>query len=96
MAGIGHNQPHVGINSLTEADRKKVKKAVMELNDSMTRAASERELQKEIVGTLYDELGLDKKLLKRLARTYFKANYNETIEENNTFEEFYDQIVKAP
>ena len=94
MAGIGHNNPTVNISSLTDNERKKLKKAIMELNDSMTRAAAERDLQKEIIGTLYDELGVDKKLVRRMAKVYYKANFGEEIEENKTFEESYDLIIK--
>ena len=52
MAGIGHNKPFVSINSLSDQDKKKVKNAIMELNDSMTRASAERELQKETIANI--------------------------------------------
>jgi ABC-type microcin C transport system permease subunit YejB len=92
---IGHNKPHVSLNSLSAEDRKKIKGTIMELNDSMTRIAAERDLQKEAVNNLYDNLGVDKKLIKRMAKAYYKANFNEEIEENNTFEDFYSFIVKG-
>jgi ABC-type microcin C transport system permease subunit YejB len=94
MAGIGHNNPHVNISSLNEAERKKLKKAIMELNDSMTRVAAERDLQKEVITTLYEELGVDKRLIRRMAKAYFKANFGEEVEQNKAFEESYDLIVK--
>ena len=94
--GIGHNQPvFVSINSLSAEDKKKIKGVIMELNDSMTRMSAERELQKEAVNNINDALGVDKKLIKRMAKVYYKANYNEEVEENNTFEEFYDTIVSG-
>ena len=95
MSMIGHNKPHVSLNSLSAEDRKKIKGVIMELNDSMTRIAAERDLQKEAVNNLYDNLGVDKKLIKRMAKAYYKANFNEEIEENNTFEDFYSFIVKG-
>ena len=95
MSMIGHNKPHVSLNSLSAEDRKKINGAIMELNDSMTRIAAERDLQKEAVNNLYDSLGVDKKLIKRMAKAYYKANFNEEIEENNTFEDFYSFIVKG-
>lgn len=93
MAGIGHNKPFVSINSLSDQDKKKVKNAIMELNDSMTRAAAERALQKETIDNLYDQLGVDKKLVRRMAKAYYKANFNEEVEENNNFQEMYDSII---
>ena len=93
--GIGHNQPvFVSSNSLSAEDKKKIKGVIMELNDSMTRAAAERDLQKEAINNINDALGVDKKLIRRMAKVYYKANYNEEVEKNNTFEEFYDTIVR--
>jgi DNA-directed RNA polymerase subunit N (RpoN/RPB10) len=94
MTGIGHNNPHVNISSLNETERKRLKKAIMEMNDSMTRAAAERELQKETINTLFDELGVDKKLVRRMAKAYYKANFGDEVEENKAFEESYDLIIK--
>jgi DNA-directed RNA polymerase subunit N (RpoN/RPB10) len=94
MTGIGHNNPHVNISSLNDTERKRVKKAIMELNDSMTRVAAERDLQKETINTLFDELGLDKKLIRRMAKVYYKSNFGEEVEENKAFEESYDLVIK--
>jgi cyanate lyase len=94
--GIGHNsQPKVSnVNSLSANDKQKLKGAIQELNDSMTRAAAERELQKETINKMAEDLGLDKKLIRRLGKAYFKANFGEEVESNNTFEEFYEGVLK--
>lgn len=94
MANIGHNNPHVNISSLTEPERKRLKKAILELNDSMTRASAERDLQKETINTLYEELGVDKKIVRRMAKAYYKANFGDEVEENRAFETSYDLIIK--
>jgi hypothetical protein len=95
MAGMGHNQPtYVSINSLSEADKKRVKDAVMEMNDSMVRASAERDLQKEIVNKMADQLGIDKKVFRRMSKVYFKANYAQEQEDNRNFEEMYDGVMK--
>lgn len=94
MAGIGHNHQTVNVSSLTEPERKKVKNAIMEMNDSMTRISAERDLQKEILNKMQDELGLDKKLVRRMAKAYFNANYAEEVEQNRSFEDSYDTIIK--
>lgn len=88
------NVSAVNISSLNDMERKKLKKAIMEANDSMTRVSAERDLQKEIINTLHDELGVDKKLIRRLAKAYFKANFGQEVEENKAFEESYDLIIK--
>jgi ABC-type microcin C transport system permease subunit YejB len=88
------NTAAINISSLNDMERKKLKKAIMEMNDSMTRVSAERDLQKEIINTLHDELGVDKKLIRRLAKAYFKANFGQEVEENKAFEESYDLIIK--
>lgn len=88
------NNHTTNISSLNDMERKKLKKAIMEINDSMTRVASERDLQKEAVVALHDELGVDKKLIRRLSKAYFKANFGQEVEENKAFEESYDLIIK--
>lgn len=88
------NTPAVNISSLNDMERKKLKKAIMEMNDSMTRVSAERDLQKEIISNLHDELGVDKKLIRRMAKAYFKANFGQEVEENKAFEESYDLIIK--
>lgn len=95
MAGMGHNQKvFVSINGLSEADKKRVKDAVLEMNDSMTRIAAERDLQKDTLMRMEDQLGIDKKMLRRMARVYFKSNYAQEQDENRNFEEMYDGVMK--
>ncbi len=94
MAGIGHNQNFVSINSLTDNQKKELKEAVQQLNDSMTRVAAERDFQKESINNISDKTGVDKKIIRRMAKVYFKANYSQEQEENRNFEEFYDGVMK--
>jgi hypothetical protein len=94
MAGIGHNQQQRSVQGLTDEDRKILRKAVLEMNDSMTRVGAERELQKETTNEVADKLGIDKKLFKRMARAYFKANFKEEVQENTDFEEFYTTVME--
>ena len=95
MSMVGHNRNFVSVNSLSDNDRKKLKGAIQELNDSMTRVAAEKELQKEAITKICDDLGLDKKLVRKMGKTYFKANFNSEVEEQKTFEEFYDIIING-
>jgi hypothetical protein len=94
MAGMGHNQNFVSINSLSDSQKKELKEAVQQLNDSMTRVAAERDFQKESINNISDKTGVDKKIIRRMAKAYFKANYSQEQEENRNFEEFYDGVMK--
>ena len=94
MSMMGHNQQQRSVQGLTEEERKVFRKAIMELNDSMTRVGAERELQKETINELSGKLDIDKKLIRRMARTYFKANFNSEVQENTDFEEFYTTVME--
>jgi hypothetical protein len=94
MAGIGHNKPFVSINSLTEIQKTDLKNSIHQMNDSMTRAAAERDFQKEALSEAFDKTGVDKKIIRRMAKVYYKSNYSEEQEENRQFEEFYDAVMK--
>lgn len=94
MAGIGHNKPFVSVNSLTENQKTELKNAIREMNDSMTRVASERDFQKEALNNVADKTGVDKKIIRRMAKVYFKSNYAEEQEDNRQFEDFYDAVMK--
>lgn len=95
MSMIGHNQQQRSVQGLTEEDRKRMRKAVMEMNDSMTRVVAERELQKETTNDICNNLGIDKKLFKRMSRAYFKANFKDEVQENTDFEEFYTTVMEG-
>lgn len=95
MSNIGHNHPTVTVNSLSDADKKKLRNAINELNDSMTRVAAERDLQKEAINKVFDDLGVDKKLVRRMAKAYYQANFQNEVEDNKNFEQMYDVVMKT-
>lgn len=82
------------VNSLSSVDKQKLKGAIQEISDSLTRASAERDLQKEIINKISEDLDLDKKLVRRLGKAYFKANFTEEAENNSAFEEFYEGVLK--
>lgn len=95
MAGMGHNQkPQVSITALTDAQKKELKLAVTQLNDSLTRQAAEKDHQKAVIDAISDKTGVEKKIVRRMAKVYYKSNYDEEQEANRSFEEFYDGVMK--
>ena len=85
----------LNVNVLSDEDKKKVRDCVRELNDSMLRTSAERELQKEAIKTLTTQVGVDKKLVRRMAKAYFKSNFSTEVEANTAFEEYYTKILKT-
>jgi hypothetical protein len=95
MSGIGHNQQnYVSISSLTNEQKDRLRNSIRELNDSMTRVASERDFQKTAINDVSEKTGVDKKTVRRMAKVYFKANYAQEQEDQRRFEEFYDGVMK--
>jgi len=75
-----------------EESKKKIKGAIQELVDSMTRMQSERELIKEIGTTIEETVGFSKKALKKLANIQFKANRTQVEGETNDILDAYDVL----
>ena len=74
-------------SNLTDEARK-------ELMDGIQRVEAERDAQKQILEDLFNELGVEKKLVRRIAKVYHKNSFQEEKEASETFEEFYDTVVK--
>ena len=82
----------VDVNSLTKEDRQKLKNAVQKIDDSMTRIVAERDFIKATIEDLADKVPLDKKVIRRLAKTVHKASFQMDHDDNETFEELYSTL----
>ena len=75
-------------------DQKTILDAVKEADNSMYRIESERDQIKVIVDDLAEKFpDLNKKYLRRLIKTYHKANFNVVEGENADFALLYETIV---
>lgn len=83
------------INQISsDSDRKKLYDAIKECSNSMTRIAAEKDLIKEAVKHVCEELKLPKRLVNRLVKVYHKQNYDEEVATHEQFEQLYETIVK--
>ena len=83
------------INQISaESDRKKLVDAIRECSNSMTRIAAEKDLIKEAVKVVCEDLKLPKRLVNRLVKVYHKQNYDEEVATHEQFEQLYETIVK--
>lgn len=87
---------YVSVNSLSPCDRETLRDAVKEVADSMIRIASERDLMKTAIDVVAEKLGVDKKIVRAMAKTYFKANFENVKDEHSQFEEFYELVMNNP
>ena len=73
-------------------DKEKLKKAIQEISNSMTRIDAERDLIKEIISDAHDEHGIDKKVLRKMARAFHKQNFSEEVATQEEFETLYQEV----
>ena len=78
---------------LSDDAKKKITGAMNEMSSSMLRGEAEKELQKNIINDLFDELKIPKKVLSKMARVYHKQNFAEEKATHEEFEELYHTIT---
>lgn len=75
------------------AARKAIKKCMEEISASMTRTEGERDFIKEAITNICEEYELNKKTIRKLARTYHKQNFSREVAEHEEFETMYEQLT---
>ena len=74
-------------------DTQKVRNAIVEVSNAMTRAQAERELIREIVKKIHDEEGLDKRVFRKMASVYYKGNFQDETALNEEFETTFTNVM---
>jgi len=83
----------VSINMLSVQDRQKVMDAVKKIDDSLTRIIAERDLVKATIDDVVEAIpAIDKKTVRKIAKTFHKASFTMDKEENEAFEEIYTTL----
>lgn len=78
--------------SMSEVAKKAVIGLVGEVSASMTRMEAERDLIKEALKAIADEHDLDKKVLRKMCRTYHKQRFHTEVEDNEMFVTAYKEV----
>lgn len=76
------------------ADRQKLLKIIKECSDSLIRIDAEKDLIRETVAAVCEELKIPKKLVNRMVKVYHKQNYDEEVATHEQFETLYETVVK--
>nr|QMP83689.1 MAG: hypothetical protein [Caudoviricetes sp.] len=79
--------------TFTDEQLNTLKKGLREFSDVMSMMESQKEVMKDILGSLYDELKIPKKLIRKMAVTYHKKNFSEVTAENEEFEVLYEGVI---
>lgn len=75
-------------------DQKKLKEGLAEISNSMTRSEAERDFINESIKALAEDLSLNKRVLRKLARAYHKQNIHEESAINTEVEDLYSELYQ--
>jgi len=75
-------------------DKKKIRQALQEISDSLTRMEAERDLIKDILQTVEDNYQIKKKYTRRLAKVYHKQNFTQVQQDQQDLETLYESVAK--
>ena len=85
----------IAINKISNpADKDKLLKLLKTCSDSLARAEAEKELIREEVKEICQQLELPKRLVNRMVKVYHKQNYDEEVATHEQFETLYETVVK--
>lgn len=77
-----------------DAAKKEIKEALKTASDSLTLIEAERDLIKELSADVCKKYDLDKKIFKKMIKTFHKQNFTQEVEMNDDFQAIYETIVK--
>ena len=80
--------------NLTPNDKLKLEGALKDMSTSMTRVEAERDLQKNVIGDICEELNLNKKVFRKLAKVYHKQNFDDEVNTHQEFEKLYETVTR--
>lgn len=84
----------MSINQITNpADKEQLMRVLRTCSDSLTRVSAERDLIKDEVKAICDQLQLPKRIVNRLVKTYHKQNFAEEVTVNEQFQTLYETVV---
>ena len=83
----------MSFNVTNPTDKKKIKDALFEISNSMTRMDAEKEMIKDIINDLSENFELPKKTVRKIAKAYHKQNFNQAVADNEEFQELYESIL---
>lgn len=77
----------------SQEDRKKIRGALEEISNSLTRIEAERGLIKEILQDVEDKFELPKKYTRKVAKIFHKQNFAEVKTEQEDLETIYETVT---
>lgn len=76
------------------ADQEKLFKIIKDCSDQLTIIQGHKDVIKENVGGICEELELPKKIVNKMIKTYHAQKFDQECVEHETFEELYSKVIK--
>lgn len=76
-----------------EKQLKLLKDSLSNLCDIYTMMDAQKDAAKEVIDNVFEELKIPKSLVRKMAKTYYKANFYSVVSENEEFETLYNEAV---
>jgi hypothetical protein len=70
-----------------------LKEAFEKISGAMVRKQAEQDMIKAVIADLHEETEIDKRILRRMAKTYYTDNFAQEKEQNSEFEQLMECIV---
>jgi hypothetical protein len=83
------------VMQILDEDKKKIKGALQEASNSLTRIDAERDLVKNIINDTSKNFQIPKKTVKKLINVYHKQNFSEEVASHEEFETLYETVTKT-
>lgn len=71
----------------------KINSQLTEISNLKSKIELHQESIKEIVGAIHDEFGMEKSLIRKLAKVYHARNFIEEVAAQDDFVDAYEQLV---
>lgn len=85
-----------GQNALHDPEeRLRLKARIAEATHYLRQIDDYRDGLKESIASIADDYGLDKKLVRKMTNTMYKANYDTVQEETRHFEQMYEIVIEG-
>lgn len=81
--------------ALSEEKKEVVRKAIKIVDESLVRLEGEKNLQKDSIDKAASESGLDKKVIRKMAKVYHKGTFAAENEEHEEFVTLFETVVKG-
>lgn len=80
--------------TFTDQELEVLKKGIAEISDIFTMQEAQRDALKEAIDHVYEELKIPKRIIRKIAKTYHKKDFQTVSTENEDFELLYVGVME--